>query len=82
MRNFKFLKQNTWYNSDQQVTSTAVGVGRINYINVFSGANHAVLETEDVMSRVINASQELRERVASLEREIIELRSSIDQSMN
>jgi hypothetical protein len=73
MKDFKFLKRNTWYNPNQQVTYAVCG-STTNYISV--------INTTNVMGEVVNASVELRERIVVLEEEIRRLRNDLELAIS
>jgi hypothetical protein len=63
MKDFKFLKNNTWYNPDQQITYNDV---------------RTINTNEVMMNELINASMELRESIRVLEEQTINLRDAVN----
>ena len=70
MKDFKFLKRNTWYNSNQQA-----------YAVCGSTINHTAINVNDLMAEAITASNELQERIARLEYETRILRDSLNRHL-
>ena len=70
MKDFKFLKRNTWYNPDQQA-----------YTVCGSTINHTAINVNNIMAEAISASNELQERIAQLEYETRFLRDMVNQQL-
>jgi hypothetical protein len=66
MKDFKFLKHNTWYDSDQQITYNDV---------------RTINANEVMMNELINASMELRESIRVLEEQTINLRDAVNRQI-
>ena len=71
MREFKFLRRNTWYNPNQQ-----------SFVVCGTTTNNIAVNVNDLMAEAISASNELQERIARLEYETRILRNSINQHLS
>ncbi len=68
MKEFKFLRRNTWYNQQSVVVCG-------------STINNMVINVNDIMNEAISASNELQERIVQLEYETRFLRDMLNQQL-
>lgn len=72
MKEFKFLRHNSWYSLDERIITD------IPHIIAFRNNDNQTLASTDMMGELINASMELRESIRALEVEAIILRDTIN----
>jgi hypothetical protein len=77
MREFKFLRHNTWYNPNQQLSFVTSGTNTVTIYNN-NDVTNATINTFDTMSELIEASRELRESIRNLEAEAVNLRDTLN----